>query len=170
MIIAVRTKTLKSITILVARPNLVTKPIKASGWSHLLTLSLLCSIFKTSELYEPLLDYLFHRYRHSLYLFQINNGNTRTMCEICSNLTIMTPEQCHALLWCFHGWILKFKFSLLVETILETAFLMRARKYFQELLTVMRKVTLNPLHNSLSSFTGPRKPQANTGVICMDIS
>lgn len=62
------------------------------------------------------------------------------------------------------------KKTILVETILETAFLMRAKKYFQELLTGMRKVTLNPLHNSLSSFTGPRKPQANTGVICMDIS
>ena len=28
-----------------------------------------------------------------IYLFEDNNGNTRTMCEICSKLTIKTPEQ-----------------------------------------------------------------------------
>ena len=28
-----------------------------------------------------------------IYLFEVNNGNTRTMCEICSKLTIKTPEQ-----------------------------------------------------------------------------
>ena len=28
-----------------------------------------------------------------IYLFKINNGNTRTMCEICSKLTIKTTEQ-----------------------------------------------------------------------------
>ena len=26
------------------------------------------------------------------YLFKVNNGNTRLMCEICSKLTIKTPE------------------------------------------------------------------------------
>ena len=28
----------------------------------------------------------------SIYLFKANTGNTRTMCEICSNLTVETPE------------------------------------------------------------------------------
>ena len=27
-----------------------------------------------------------------IYLFRVNNRNTRTRCEICSNLTIKTPE------------------------------------------------------------------------------
>ena len=27
------------------------------------------------------------------YMFKVNNRNTRTMCEICSELTIKTPEQ-----------------------------------------------------------------------------
>ena len=27
------------------------------------------------------------------YLFRVNNGNTRAMCEICWKLTIKTPEQ-----------------------------------------------------------------------------
>ena len=29
------------------------------------------------------------------YLFKVNNGNTRTMCEICSKLSIKTPERRH---------------------------------------------------------------------------
>ena len=28
-----------------------------------------------------------------IYLFKVNIGNTRAMCEICSNLTIQTPER-----------------------------------------------------------------------------
>ena len=29
----------------------------------------------------------------NIYLFKVNNGNTRERCEICSELTIETPEQ-----------------------------------------------------------------------------
>ena len=29
------------------------------------------------------------------YMFKVNNRNTRTSCEICSKLTIKTPERCH---------------------------------------------------------------------------
>ena len=32
-------------------------------------------------------------YPASIYLFKVNNRNTRTMCEICSKLTIKTPER-----------------------------------------------------------------------------
>ena len=32
-------------------------------------------------------------YPASIYLFKVNNGNTRTMCEICTKLTIKTPER-----------------------------------------------------------------------------
>ena len=28
-----------------------------------------------------------------IYLFKVNNGRTRTLCEICSKLTLKTPEQ-----------------------------------------------------------------------------
>ena len=31
----------------------------------------------------------------NIFLFKINNGNTRTICEICSTLTMKTPEQRH---------------------------------------------------------------------------
>ena len=34
----------------------------------------------------------------SIYLFQVNNRNTRTSCEICSKLTIKTPERLSLLL------------------------------------------------------------------------
>ena len=30
-----------------------------------------------------------------IYLFKVNNGNTRTSCEKCSMLTRKTPELCH---------------------------------------------------------------------------
>ena len=30
-----------------------------------------------------------------IYLFKVNNKNTRTMCEICSKLKIKTPERLH---------------------------------------------------------------------------
>ena len=31
----------------------------------------------------------------SIYLLKVNNRNTRTRCETCSNVTIKTPEQRH---------------------------------------------------------------------------
>ena len=34
-----------------------------------------------------------NRYPASIYLLKVNNRNTRTRCEICSKLTIKTPEQ-----------------------------------------------------------------------------
>ena len=38
-----------------------------------------------------------------IYLFKVNNGNTRTMCEICSKLTIKTPERRHRhRFWCLY--------------------------------------------------------------------
>ena len=30
-----------------------------------------------------------------IYLFQVNNANTKAMCEICSKLAIKTPERRH---------------------------------------------------------------------------
>ena len=38
---------------------------------------------------------IFNIYLVIIYLFKFNNRNTRKMCEICSKLTIKTPEQCH---------------------------------------------------------------------------
>ena len=55
-----------------------------------------------------------------IYLFKVNNGNTGTMCEIYSKLTIKTSEwrhwrrsavylltlnRFHTLFWCFHCWL-----------------------------------------------------------------
>ena len=31
----------------------------------------------------------------NIYLFKVNNGNTRKRCELYSKLTIKTPEGCH---------------------------------------------------------------------------
>ena len=38
-----------------------------------------------------------------IYLLKISNRNTRTRCEICSKLTIMTPERRH-FEYAFAGW------------------------------------------------------------------
>ena len=34
-------------------------------------------------------------YSANIYLFKVNNRNTRKRCEICLKLTIKTPERCH---------------------------------------------------------------------------
>ena len=36
----------------------------------------------------------------NIYLFKVNNRNTRTRCEICSKLTIKTPERRQNFLCC----------------------------------------------------------------------
>ena len=44
----------------------------------------------------------FSKNRHypvNIYLLKVNNRNTRTRCEICSKLTIKTPERCTSS-WC----------------------------------------------------------------------
>ena len=35
------------------------------------------------------------RLQNGIYLLKVNNKNTRARCQICSKLTIKTPEQCH---------------------------------------------------------------------------
>ena len=37
-----------------------------------------------------------------IYLFKVNNRNTRTRCEICSKLTIKTTERRLASFWCLY--------------------------------------------------------------------
>ena len=34
-------------------------------------------------------------YPAGIYLLKVDNRNTRARCEICSKLTVKTPEQCH---------------------------------------------------------------------------
>ena len=43
--------------------------------------------FSTFQFTLPLLSTI------GIYMFKVNNRNTRTRCEICSKLTIETPEQ-----------------------------------------------------------------------------
>ena len=39
--------------------------------------------------------FLFDSFPAGNYMFKVNNRNTRTSRELCSKLTIMTPERCH---------------------------------------------------------------------------
>ena len=47
--------------------------------------------YSPSKKTAPFWNILFH-ILVCIYLFKVNNGNTRTMCEVCSKLTIKTPE------------------------------------------------------------------------------
>ena len=46
-----------------------------------------------------------------IYLFKVNNGNTKTLCGICSNLTMKRPSllltlnRFYLLVWCLHCWL-----------------------------------------------------------------
>ena len=46
--------------------------------------------------------YLMSRNPAGIYLLKVNNRNTRTRCEICSKLTIKTPERRLASFWCLY--------------------------------------------------------------------
>ena len=46
-------------------------------------------------------------YSAGICVFKVSNGNTRTFCEICSNLTMKTQKQCQ---WrCYGILIVKFE-------------------------------------------------------------
>ena len=49
-----------------------------------------------------------------IYMFKVNNINTRTRCEICSKSTIKTPEQRLALFWYFYCYLWTYSHLVLV--------------------------------------------------------
>ena len=51
-------------------------------------------------------------YPAGIYLLKVNNINTRTRCEMCSKLTMKTPERCHWRLFLITGWIVKMWLNL----------------------------------------------------------
>ena len=44
---------------------------------------------------QILVEFIFHKFVYlvGIYLLKVNNRNTRTRCEICTKLTIKTPER-----------------------------------------------------------------------------
>ena len=50
------------------------------------TINFITQYFRSKLVFEKILPV-------SIYLFKFNNANMRTMCEICSKLTIKTPER-----------------------------------------------------------------------------
>ena len=51
--------------------------------------------FMSSILFNRSNTSFLFQYPAGIYLFKVNNGNTRAMCEICSKLKIRTPERRH---------------------------------------------------------------------------
>ena len=50
--------------------------------------------FSPVDLLKIVLDHLFSSLAIGNYMSKVNNKNTRTRCDICSKLTIKTPERC----------------------------------------------------------------------------
>ena len=89
-----------------------------------------------------------------IYLSKFNTGNTRTMCEISSKLTVKTPERhlvflmltlsiYHLFVYCFHCWIWTSKYRLenvlLFQSIAQTKWLI-LQFTFQPLSILIYKV------------------------------
>ena len=53
-------------------------------WMNYLLCTKMCS-FRSEKVLPPA----------GIYLFKVNNRNTRTMCETCPKLAIKTPKRCH---------------------------------------------------------------------------
>ena len=58
--------------------------------------------FFTSIAVAETIDYILKRIPAGNYMFKFSNRNTRTKCEICSKLTIKTPERRQASFWCLY--------------------------------------------------------------------
>ena len=89
-------------------------------------------------------------YPAGIYLFKVNNGNRRRMCEICSKLTkrhqkdvsnvvvmslLLTLNRFHTLCWCFHSWLWTSKCQLVKLVLLKRPyprliFLITLHRYF----------------------------------------
>ena len=48
---------------------------------------------KVKEMYNNFIESVILQLPAGIYLLKVNNRNTRTRCEICSKLTINTPER-----------------------------------------------------------------------------
>ena len=93
-----RLRNIKKLTEIFARDDLKTES-KMKIWSRLYAHS---GFFQVKQkvviaTLEPSIDY-----PAGNCMFKVNNRNTRTRCEICSKLTIKTPERRLASFWCLY--------------------------------------------------------------------
>ena len=63
-----------------------------SGTQPLWFLKAFIYFFCSQNVYLQIVDHEFHP--ANIYLFKVNNKNNRKRCEICSKLTVKTPEIC----------------------------------------------------------------------------
>ena len=102
-----------------------------------------------------------------IYLFNLKNGNTRTIYEVCSNLTIKTPEQrqwyrsgdfivnfgqISLIFWCFLCWLCTSKYRLgnsstIHPQTLDKSFLQEENSY---VLIPILKILIKTLNRVLS--------------------
>ena len=106
-----------------AQHNLLSAPLPVDGWKNERRVYLQggyaidkCILNKLILEHVGMTILVEAKYPSGIYLFKVNIGNTRTMCEIYSKLTIKMSERrqlvslpftlirFHALSWCFHCW------------------------------------------------------------------
>ena len=86
-----------------------------------------------------------------IYLFKVNNGNTRTVCEISLKLIIKTLERrVHILFWCFRFWLWLSKCRL--KIIQMQSLLPVLRNSWSKIFRIIHKKTL-PMESFLSKIS-----------------
>ena len=71
------------------------------------------------SLHEYRVEFNYTYYPAENYMLKVNDRNTKTRCEICSKLTIKTPEQCH---WRPHRVIFTDLIQWLLTNVLEFSY------------------------------------------------
>ena len=77
--------------------RLIQNPVKYLRWAFLRKLLTILAKSSISDVWLTPLLLIRRRYSNpaGIYLLKVNNRSTRTRCEICSKLTIKTPERRH---------------------------------------------------------------------------
>ena len=91
----------------------------------------------------------------NIYLFKVNNRNTRKRCEICSKLTIKTPERRQSRPWdkrvlSTNFYFLRFLLELVCRCINYTLTTYTLLMLFSIVQNNQNKLVLSPFHSFLS--------------------
>ena len=81
---------------------MVTEQLHSTESEASTQISFLLTVCKKFALVSTPAIFLVRSIPPDIYLFKVNNRNTRARCEICSKLTIKTPERRR---WVNAGWV-----------------------------------------------------------------
>ena len=81
----------------------------------------------------------------SIYMLKVNNRNTRTRCEICSELTIKTPEQRH---WHRSG-VFIVNFEYISHLVLSSVSVVNFEQVIANWINIFSKLTISQFFQEL---------------------